>query len=165
MSKAREDLLLPIRTVEEVRNVRCAAFQRAPSIYSGSIAVFFFLAIEIAIRVPKHDEGARRVDPLAITPGAKSVYGFRTRIPFRDGFREKPCGDYPIRLRYIRKDSRHRVRRGSGHWLQRAKVLDGLAQAVFKRHARFPTQYAACLPDVGFALFGIVLRQRLVNDA
>ena len=52
MSKARGDLLLPIRTVEEVRNVRCATFQRAPGDYSGSIAVFFVLAIEIAMRVP-----------------------------------------------------------------------------------------------------------------
>jgi len=52
MSKAREDLLLPIRTMEEVRNVRCAAFQRAPGVYSGSIAVFFILAIDVAMRVP-----------------------------------------------------------------------------------------------------------------
>jgi hypothetical protein len=52
MSKARGNLLLPIRTVEEVRNVRCAAFQRTPGVDSRSIAVLFVLAIDEAMRLP-----------------------------------------------------------------------------------------------------------------
>src|SRR5436309_2150726 len=52
MSKARGDLLLPIRTVEEVRNVRCATFQRARRRLFRVNCSVFFLAIEIAMRVP-----------------------------------------------------------------------------------------------------------------
>src|SRR5678809_62717 len=40
MSKARGDLLLPIRTVEEVRNVRCAAIQRVPSVIPDQLQCF-----------------------------------------------------------------------------------------------------------------------------
>ncbi len=80
MSKARGDLLLPIRTVEEARNVRCAAFQRTPGVYSGSIAVSFYPRDCHCNEDAKRDEVARRVGALVITPGAKSVYGYRTRI-------------------------------------------------------------------------------------
>ena len=113
----------------------------------------------------KHDEGARRIVPLAITPGAKSVYGFWTGIRFRGGFREEPCGDYPIRFVISEWIAGAAAERSGHRRLERAKVLDGLAQAVFKRHTRFPTQDAARLSDVGLALFRIVLRERLVNDA
>jgi hypothetical protein len=58
MGKVRGDLLLPIRTVEEVRNVRCAAFQRPPGVYSRVNCSVFILGVEVAMEMPKRNSGA-----------------------------------------------------------------------------------------------------------
>src|SRR5581483_926991 len=45
-----------------------------------------------------------------------------------------------------------------------AEKLDSLAKTVLQRYLRLPSEKAARLADVGAALFGIVLRQRLEDD-
>src|SRR5579859_1505086 len=97
--KARGDLLFPIRTVEKVRNVRCAAFQRTPGVYSGSIAVLFVLAYRSCNADAKHDGVTRRIVPLAITTGVESIYGFRTGTPSSGRAGKNPDG--PIRFAFV----------------------------------------------------------------
>jgi len=44
------------------------------------------------------------------------------------------------------------------------KVIDGLPQPVFQRHAGLPAKKALRLPNIRFPLLGIILRQRLINN-
>jgi len=78
MSKARGDLLLPIRTVEEVRNVRCAAIQRVPSVIPDQLQCFC-PRYRDSNAGTKEEGWCETVVPMAITGGVDVGYRFGTQ--------------------------------------------------------------------------------------